>query len=160
MLWRYRVWILQWYERQFIISKWSYLTIDNWNRPSLGRLLKVAGMQMKQTNKTSNHKLIQIGGLLHLIGGLFRQFVPGHMMRSLVPVTSPKRICGQGLGKSETLRAVGTPESKERCQQTLVTFPAKRVNMTTPRLHQSTTWVYASPLRISGATKHGQKKNS
>ena len=40
----------------------------------------------------------------------------------------------------------------------IVTLPAKRVNMTTPRLHQSTTWVYASPLRISGATKHGKKR--
>ena len=30
--------------------------------------------------------------------------------------------------------------------------------MTTPRLHQSTTWVYASPLRISGAMKHGKKR--
>ena len=40
----------------------------------------------------------------------------------------------------------------------MITLPAKRVNMTTPRLHQSTTLVYASPLRISGATKHGEKR--
>ena len=87
-----------------------------------------------------------------------RQFVSGLVMRPKVLMTSPKRISDQGLGKSKTLRVVGTPESKEKCWHTIVTFPAKRVNITTPRLHQSTTWVYASPLRISGATKHGKKR--
>ena len=48
--------------------------------------------------------------------------------------------------------------SKERSGHKIVTLPAKRVNMTTPRLHQSTTWVYASPLKISGATKHEEKR--
>ena len=75
---------------------------------------------------------------------------------------SPKRICSQGLGKSVTLsiRVVETPDSKDRSGHKIVTLPAKRVNMTTPRLHQSTTWVYASPLRISGATKHKETKGS
>ena len=59
-----------------------------------------------------------------------------------------------------SIRVVENTDSKERSGHKIVTLPAKRVNMTTPRLHQSTTWVYASPLRISGATKHGGKKDS
>ena len=69
---------------------------------------------------------------------------------------SPKRICNQGLGNNE--RVVEAADSIGRSWHKIVTLPVNSVYMTTPRLHQSTTWVYASPLKISGATKHRQKK--
>jgi len=56
------------------------------------------------------------------------------------------------------MRKSETADSKERSQHRIVTLPAKRAYITTPRLHQSTTWVYVSPLKISGATKYRKKK--